>query len=67
MLKEERRTTILELKALGESVRAIAKVVKASTNGAKLALVGDTVFAKYLRGMAVHWALRPDSPFSPWR
>ena len=30
MLKEERRTTILELKALGESVRAIAKVVKAS-------------------------------------
>ena len=48
-------------------VGVIAKIVKASTNGARLALVGDTVFAKYQRGMAVHWALSPGSPFTPWR
>ena len=48
-------------------VGVVAKIVKASTNGSRLALVGDAVFAKYQRGMAVHWALSPGSRFSPWR
>ena len=48
-------------------VGVIAKIVRASTSGVKLAFAGDTVFAKYQRGMAVHWALSPGSPFSPWR
>lgn len=48
-------------------VGVIAKIAKASTNGIRLALAGDAVFAKYQRGMAVHWALSPGSPFSPWR
>ena len=48
-------------------VGVVAKIVKASTNGARLALAGDAAFAKYQRGMAVHWALTPNSPFNPWR
>ena len=35
-------------------VGVIAKIVKASTNDARPALVGDIVLAKYQRGMAVH-------------